>query len=112
MGTLTYMIYVEAELAAIRGYQLRSAVVSKGWKAGTHRILQSVAAGGPGAGPEITPARPRYEILSGGLRRFEYCADAEVEVIFGPNLRYPQPVLMRYAEGRTTAEVCAYIFGR
>lgn len=112
LGTLTYMIYVEAELATIRGYELRSVAVDKGWNAGTHRFLQSVAAGAPGAGPEITPARPRYEILGAGLRRFEYIADAEVEVNFGSNLRHPQPALLTYAEARTTAEVCAYIFGR
>jgi hypothetical protein len=112
LGTLTYVVYVEAELATIRGYQLRSVAVNKGWNAGTHRILQSVAAGGPGAGPEVTPARPRFEMLSQGLKRFEYIADAEVEVNFRSNLRHPQPALLTYAQGRTAVEICAYIFGR
>lgn len=112
LGTLTYVIYVEAELATIRGYQLKSVAVNKGWNAGVHRILQSVAAGGPGAGPEITTARPRFETLSQGLKRFEYIADAEVEVVFRSQLRHPQPALLTYARGRTTAEDCEYIFGR
>jgi len=112
VGVLTYVIYVEAELASIRGYQLKSVAVNKGWNAGTHRILQSVVGGGPGEGPKITAARPRFELFSQGLKSIQYIEDAEVEVIFGSNLRHPQPALFVYAQGRKTDEVLAYIFGR